>query len=126
VRVRPDDDETACRSSVASLSCRQPSGPVRSLAVERREGRWAHNAVGLKRRMTLEATDRRDAQGPVAAVERARRVPMRAQEELGLGDVPAVVPEREGARAEAMTAVRAEGGAGDRPGNAVYVSRCLR
>ncbi len=57
--------------------------------------------------MALEATDRRDAQGSVAAVERTWRVPVRAQEELGLGDVPAVIPEREGARAEAMAAVPA-------------------
>jgi len=70
--------------------------------------------------MALEATDRRDTQASIAAVERARRVPVRAQEELGLGDVPTVIPEREGARAEAVTAVPAEGGAGDRPGNAVY------
>jgi len=64
--------------------------------------------------MALEATDRRDTQASIAAVERARRVPVRAQEELGLGDVPTVIPEREGARAEAVTAVPAEGGAGDR------------
>ena len=51
---------------------------------------------------------------------------MRAQEELGLGDVSAVVPEREGARAEAMTAVRAEGGAVTGPGMPSTVSRCLR
>ena len=76
--------------------------------------------------MALEATDRCDAQGSQAAVERAGRVPMRAQEELGLGDVSAVVPEREGARAEAMTAVRAEGGAVTGPGMPSTVSRCLR
>jgi len=40
--------------------------------------------------MALEATDRRDAQGSEAAVEGAGRVPVRAQEELGLGDVPAL------------------------------------
>jgi hypothetical protein len=70
--------------------------------------------------MALEATDRCDAQGSEAAVETAGRVPMRAQEELGLGDVPALSPEREGARPEAMAAVRAEGAAGHRPGNSVY------
>jgi len=70
--------------------------------------------------MALEATDRRDAQGSVAGVERTRRVSVRTQEELSLGDVPALIPEGEGARAEAMAAVPAEGGAGDRPGNAVY------
>jgi hypothetical protein len=70
--------------------------------------------------MALEATDRRDAQGSVAGIERTWRVPVGAQEELSLGDVPAFIPEREGARAEAMAAVPAQGGAGDRPGNAVY------
>ena len=70
--------------------------------------------------MALEATDRRDAQGSVAAVERTGRVSMRAQEELGLGNVPAVIPEHEGARAETMAAVPAEGRAGDGPGDAVH------
>src|SRR3954451_24137263 len=78
VRVAPDDDETACRSSVASLPRRQSSRPVRSLAVEGSEGRGAHDAVDLESRMALEATDRRDAQASVAAVERAWRVPVRA------------------------------------------------
>ena len=73
--------------------------------------------------MALEATDRRDTQASIAAVERARRVPVRAQEELGLADVPTVIPEREGERAEAVTAVAAEGGTG--PGMPSTVSRCL-
>ena len=37
VCVTPNDDETACRSSVASLGRRQPSRPSRSLAVQGRD-----------------------------------------------------------------------------------------
>ena len=120
VCVTPNDDETACRPSVASLGRRQPSRSSRSLAVQGRDGRRAHHAVDLESRMALEATDRCDAPGSEAAVERAGRVPVRAQEELGLGDVPALSPECEGARTEAMAAVRAEGAARHRPGNPVY------
>src|SRR5829696_1757887 len=39
VGVTPNDDETACRSSMAGLSRRQPSWPLRSFAAEGREGR---------------------------------------------------------------------------------------
>ena len=48
VRITPDDDETACRSSVTSLTRREPSGPLCSLTVEGRQSRWAHSAVDFE------------------------------------------------------------------------------
>ena len=122
VRVTPNDDEAACRARAwACLSVVSPP-PARPLA--RRRG--TRGSLGPQHRRPREpygvGSDGppRRLQGLRSRRRGTRRVPVRAQEELGLGDVPAVIPEHEGARAEAMAAVPAEGRASERPGNAVH------
>ena len=120
VRVTPNDDEAACRSSVACLCRRRPSRPVRSLAVEGREGRRAHNAVDLESD-GAEATDRCDAQGSVAPSRGPAR-PVRAQEDWVSATSQPLTPNVR-VRVPRRWARTAEGRAGERPGTPSTVSR---
>jgi hypothetical protein len=93
VSVTTDDDEATSGTRLVRLAGRQPARSFRTFTVERNEGRLDDDAVDVEIRLALEPTDCRGAPGAVAGVEWARRVSVRPQEELRLGDVPARVAE---------------------------------